>query len=342
MQKKSYKIFYSISGLILLAVFFLHLLVSSEAHDLSLLKHVLLDLRSDSDELTFIFWYVRLPRSLAALLVGLALGAAGSLCQGLFRNALATPSLLGSTSIAAFLGMISFYLLPLSWALYLVPLSAAVGAFAGTVTLIYISRYFHDRMNSILLAGYAINALFASLSSLFLSLVLRERMSISAVFNWLMGAINTPSYWQLLPPYLIVVLTAGLCFRHLPKLDVLNLGFDIAKNLGIRTKSIQTWTILAISALVAASLAVAGPIAFVGLIAPHIARFYLGFSSRRLFLGSMLIGGILVVSSDFLARILLYPSEIEVGIILSFVGAPYFIYLLLRSNRPKHLVGSTT
>lgn len=337
---KSLKPTYTIIAIGVTLLALTHLFITPQSHDLDLIlallgQQVSTPQSADQANLLQIFWDLRLPKTCAAVLVGFSLASAGTLTQGVFRNPLASPSLLGMTSIAAFSGLLTMHFAPIAERAFLVPISAVGGCLLGATTLLFLHRRMSGQAANLLLAGYAVNAIFSSLSSFLLALAIQQDQRLSGMFFWLLGNIHIPDRLQLLSGATLASAAALLCWRLIPKLDVLNLGEEVGSSLGLRIPLLQSEAIIAISLYVAASLSVSGPIAFVGLMAPHIARKLVGAKHQYVWPAAALVGTALVLLADIAARSILYPHEVEVGILLSLLGAPFFLFLLFRGKESR-------
>lgn len=277
-----------------------------------------------------ILFEIRLPRSILALGVGAALGVSGAAFQGIFRNSLADPYVIGASSGAA-LGAALAMIAGLSLT---GPVSAvslcAFGGSLGAVFLAFIISRSMGNPAALLLAGVSLSSLFSSLLSLIL--VLQDR-ALHQVYYWLLGSLNGVS-WTTLPAVLPVMFFG--CFMvflaHRP-LDLLLQGEDVAESLGIEVRKTRLFIAMGGSLAAAAAVAAAGIIGFVGLIAPHAVRMITGPTHKRLLPASALLGALLVVLADLIARNVADNLEIPIGIITSLGGAPFFIYLLVRHGR---------
>jgi len=276
----------------------------------------------------------RIPRVLAAALVGVLLGLGGAVFQGVFRNPLAEPYLLGSAGGAA-LGATIALLVPLgvsqSW---LLPVLAFAGAWGATVLVIGVSRVAGAvDAAGMLLAGVAVAAVLGALRSFLMLALSDETVSLQVVLSWVLGGIQTPT-WMMLG--LLAVISAG-CFAltllFAGGLDVLGLGETMAIGFGLDVKRFVAIAVLAGSIVVAAAVAFGGLVAFVGLAAPHIARWLVGPMHRRLLPASALVGASIVTIADAIARSALPPSEIPLGLVTAVAGGPFFILLLARRLR---------
>jgi iron complex transport system permease protein len=276
----------------------------------------------------------RIPRVLAAGLVGALLGLGGTIFQGVFRNPLAEPYLLGSAGGAA-LGATVALLVPLAAPQSLaLPLLAFAGAWGATVLVIGISRVSGAvDAAGLLLAGVAVAAILGALRSFVMLALSDETVSLQIVLSWVLGGVQTPT-WSLLG--LLALMSAaclGLCLMLAGRLDVLGLGETMAGAFGLDVRRFIAAAVLAGSVVVAVAVAFGGLVAFVGLAAPHIARWLVGPLHRPLVPASALVGAIVVVLADAIARAALPPAEIPLGLVTAIAGGPFFILLLARRLR---------
>ena len=283
-----------------------------------------------------ILFQIRFPRVLGAALVGAALATAGVLFQGLLRNPMADPYIIG-TSAGAALGATIAMALPVSVAIFgfgLVALLAFVGGL-GTVFLVYNLARVGGRtpIISMLLAGFVVSALLAAITSFMMAISDRLDLSIRSVYSFLMGHISVVGWEQLavIAPLVIggVILARLYAFR----LNAFALGEEGAAYVGVEVERDKLIILALGSLLTAAAVSIGGLIGFVGLVMPHAVRLILGPDHRLLVPASALAGAIFVVVADLLARIVLAPVEIPVGVITAIVGAPFFLYLLRRGRR---------
>jgi iron complex transport system permease protein len=275
---------------------------------------------------------LRLPRLLLAILVGAGLGGSGAAYQGLFRNPLADPFVIGASSGAA-LGAVFAILAGGNQAragFQLLPVSAFLGALAA-VALVYALGGLGARSSptTLLLAGAAVSTVLGAAVSL---LMILKDQSLPVIFGWLLGGLSDGS-WRELRSGAGPILFGLLCIRLLARpLDALSLGDETARSLGLSVGS-RLAIIGAATLTTAAGVSVAGVIGFVGLMAPHGARWLLGPQHSRLIPGSCLLGALLLLAADDLARTVAIPREIPVSIVTSLLGGPFFLYLL----RSRHL-----
>ncbi|MBC1221839.1 iron ABC transporter permease [Nostoc sp. UCD121] len=279
----------------------------------------------------FVIYNLRLPRTLVAFMVGMALAVSGTIFQGITRNPLADPGIIGINAGASLAAVTVIVLFP-SAPIYTLPVSAFVGALlmAG---LIY-SLAWNNGSSPVLfiLMGVGLSAIASAFTSLLITF--GDIYSVSDALVWLAGSVYGRTWEQVFSflPWLIVFIPMALTLaRHL---NALNLGDDVAKGLGSRVEWQRGLLVLVGVALAGAGVATAGMIGFVGLIAPHLGRQLVGTNHEGLIPTSALLGGMLVVVADFLGRTLFAPIEIPCGVVTAAVGAPYFLYLLIR-NRKK-------
>ncbi|HEV2655363.1 MAG TPA: iron ABC transporter permease [Ktedonobacteraceae bacterium] len=281
---------------------------------------------------------VRMPVVIGAALVGAALSASGVLFQGILRNPLADPYLLGTSSGAA-LGAAVAFALPLDTIFLgplftLTPLLAFVGALV-TVMLVYLlSRTDgHTPVVTLLLAGVVINAVLIAFQTLLLTLSPNARFGIQALFNWLSGGIAVTS-WQPVLIVGVIILFGIVCSMGFTGiLDTFALGEESAAHLGLRVEWYKFFFIVLASLMTAAAVSISGLIGFVGLVMPHVMRLLLGPKHRLLLPASALGGAIFLTLADLLARTIIAPAVLPVGIFTALVGAPFFLFLLRYNKR---------
>ncbi len=277
---------------------------------------------------------VRLPRVLIAAVVGGALALCGAVMQGLFRNPMADPGIIGTTAGGALGAVLSIYM---GWAanyLYALPAAAFLGALASTF-LVYVIASEHGKtpVNILLLSGIAVGGLAVSMSSFILSLALHNWEIARQIIFWNMGGLDGRS-WMHVKMSLPIILPA--CFVILAygrDLNVMLFGEESAHGLGVNV----IWTrriLLVLTALVAGvSVSVSGSIGFIGLVIPHIMRLVVGPDHKMLLPVSFLAGACFLPLADLICRTLIKPEELRLGVVTSFVGGPFFIYLLIKSKR---------
>ncbi len=276
---------------------------------------------------------IRLPRIFLSIFIGIALACAGVIYQAIFRNPLADPFIIGVSAGASFGATIGLVFIT---TVKLISLSAAsIFAFAGAVGVTFIVYNISKIKNKIsvvtlLLAGVALSSLINSINSF---IIIFKTQDMAKVIFWLMGGLTSASWQQflLITPIIIIILV--FCSFFMKDLNIISLSDERASQLGVETEKVKLILLVLASIIAASAVAVSGIIGFVGLITPHIMRLIVGPDNKILFPTSALAGGIVMLFSDTIARTLLQPREIPVGIITSIIGVPFFIYLLLKSKR---------
>lgn len=285
------------------------------------------DIRTLPDE---VWMQLRLPRILLAAFTGVSLALAGLLLQNFFRNPLVEPGLLG-ISAGAGLGAVAMISLG-AGGLWLLPLSAFGGALGTLALILMLGRQLRGNNAELLLAGVAINSLAAALINLMLSI--GDATTLRSATFWLMGSFTLAEWPLLLVSWGALIACIMWTTGKAQALDVWQLGESEAIHLGIDIHRFRRQILAVTSLLVALAVAQSGGIGFVGLLAPHMAR-RLGLTQHRLLLPATLgIGMTLAVLADLLARKLIYPMELPVGVLTAMLGAPAFLLLFLRRNRP--------
>ena len=285
---------------------------------------------ASGDLQSLIIMDLRLPRVCLALSIGAALGMAGAAMQGYLRNPLADPGLFGVSSSAA-LGAVSSLYFGYAASTFLLPLFALGGAALGVALLAIIA----GRSGGLILftlAGVMLSSLTGALTALLISLA-PTPFATSEIINWLMGALTDRS-WQdvrLSTPLMVAGMVILLFAAR--SLDALTLGVVAARSLGVNMMRLQWIIMLGVGLCVGASVAVAGIIGFVGLVVPHLVRPLVGHQPSALLLPSALAGALLVVAADCLVRLLPSASELRLGIVMSLLGAPFFLMLLFKMRR---------
>lgn len=271
-----------------------------------------------------IFWQLRLPRVLLAMLSGAALALAGLWLQTLFRHALVEPGLLGVTSGAGLVAVLSLLL----WqgAVWFMPLAAFAGAGFSLLLVLALARRYQLQAESLLLVGIALNSLLAATTQLIL--ILAPDATLRAGSFWLMGSFAYADWHWLLPGLLVLLVLLLWGRRRASSFDLWLLGEREAGMLGLAVQRFRRQVIWASAALVAVAVAQAGSVAFIGLMAPHIASRQVGCHHARLMPAAMLVGALLALFADTLARVLLAPLELPVGVMTALLGAPFFLMVL--------------
>ncbi len=279
-----------------------------------------------------VLWNIRLPRVVLGALVGAALAVSGALLQGIFRNPLADPGLIGVSSGAA-LGAVFTIISGIAvFGIYTLPIAAFLAGAATTLLVYQLSRR-HGRTDvaMLLLVGVALNALAGATTGLLTYLA--DDAQLRSIVFWTLGGLGGALWETVLaaaPPILLALAVAPRLGFYL---NLFALGETEARHLGTNTELIKRATVLIAALATGAAVALTGPIGFIGLIVPHIIRLAIGPDHRRLIPACALGGATLLVLADLLARTLAAPAEIPVGLFTAFAGGPFFLALILRTRR---------
>lgn len=274
---------------------------------------------------------VRLPRVLLGLEVGAALGLAGAALQGLLRNPLAEPGLIGVSGSAGLGAVIAFHFGLSAVSGWAVPVAAMVGAGVVTGLLLLVARRAVGSL-TLILAGVALSSLAVALTSLALNLA-PNPYALSEMLLWLMGSLKDRSMDHVLTVLPFLIVGGGLLLAGGQGLDALSLGEEAAQSLGINLRRLRLTVIVGTALVVGVSVSVTGSIGFVGLVVPHLLRPLVGHEPSRLMLPSAVGGAALVVLADVLARALPTNQEVMVGVVTALIGTPFFFWLIFRLQR---------
>ena len=293
-----------------------------------------MELGAVSEAEQVIIWLIRMPRVIVAALAGAALAIAGVQLQGVFRNPLADPSVIGVSQGAALGAVIAFVTgLATRSALWL-PMTAFIGGFIALFAVYLIAtRSGRTPVATLLLAGIAVGALITACSALLISLSFVNWQVAAEIVFWMMGGLDSRTWthvWISLP---FLVLGTLVSLWHTRELDLMLLGEETSASLGVDVETVKR-TILATAALLTgAAVAVSGVVGFVGLVVPHVVRLILGPSHRALLPASALSGALFLIVCDLLARTVHPPTEIRLGVVTAAFGAPFFLWLLRRHRK---------
>lgn len=288
-------------------------------------------------ETTSILLHIRLPRALAALIAGAAFAIAGAAMQGLFRNPLASPDILGISAGSSFGAVIAItsgvaLLHPL-----VVPMFAITGALI-TGSLVFFLAFragLGQQLLMVLLAGLAIASLLTGATSAVL--LFAQQYEVSQFIFWTMGGLEGRLWQHILWPGPLMVVIALLLLRQTKALNLLAMGEENAHGMGINVAQLRRRVLVLASTLTALAIAMCGPIGFVGLMIPHLVRLWIGPDHRWLMPFSAAMGALFVLTADLAGRTLIAPYEIKVGILTAVVGGSYFVYLLYRLQKKAML-----
>ena len=281
-----------------------------------------------------ILWQVRVPRVLLAFMVGGSLAAVGASLQALLRNPLADPYVIGISSGAA-LGAAVAVLFGIGVSmlgLSVLPFYAFLGALLALLIVYRIAvSYGSFSIHTLLLGGVVLNAVFSALI-LFLT-TLADPYKASGMYAWLMGSLTGPDFPTVLILTVYLLLGVAVLVSQASALNLLTLGEEAARSLGVEVERVKRVLFAAAALLTGSVVAFSGLIGFVGLIVPHAVRLVFGADHRLLLIASGMVGGIFLMLADTVARTLLSPTEIPVGVVTALVGGPVFLYLLVRQRR---------
>lgn len=276
---------------------------------------------------------VRLPRVILAALVGGGLSVVGAVMQSIFRNPMAEPGILGWSSGGAFFAVFLIYSGLTQNSVFILPAGGFLGTLITAWVIYRVASINSETPNTLLLlTGITIGALFVSLTSLVL--ILADVWAVRDILFWLMGGLDSSGWHHVRIAALPILLGSLGIILFSRDLDALLIGEDSASTLGINVEKTKVWLFVLSSLVVGASVSVSGIIGFVGLVIPHMLRLILGADNRLLLPASFIIGASFLCIADLIARTMISPEELRLGIITSFIGVPFFIYLL-RKNRLK-------
>ena len=292
-------------------------------------------LSGDADPLqTEVLFNIRLPRVLLAACVGGALGISGAALQGLFRNPLADPGLIGVSAGAAFgavsaIVLVNSGLIFLQLGSFLVPLAAILGSLL-VISLIYIltASFANSGIMYMLLVGIALNAM-STVGVGFLTFVSSDSQLRTLTF-WMMGSFGSTSWELLIPSMVLVFITILTLVLNSRKLDIMQLGESEAYRTGVDVLRTRRTIILSSAIMIGTCVSLSGIIGFVGLVVPHIVRLLAGSSHTFLLIGSAIMGTLITVLADLFSRLIIQPAELPIGLATSAIGAPFFLWLVLR------------
>ena len=287
-----------------------------------------------------IFWEIRIPRLLSTILCACAFGASGVISQAVFRNPLASPSIIGTTSGGS-LGAVIAIALNIAWINSLaIPIMAFLGCLSTTLLVLFFISIFKNKfIDNLLLTGFAISTFITAITSFIISLISNDPYKTTAIFQWSMGGFSYVTWNKLYLASFPIIYGLILAIEISKVLDVYILGEASSTALGIDPKRLKIKAILIISLLIGTSISLCGTLPFVGLIVPHISRLIFGPSHKKLVKFSMLNSITLLVSADIIAKNILAHREIELGILTSILGAPFFIWLIFKESKNGSIGG---
>jgi iron complex transport system permease protein len=285
----------------------------------------------DAETVALILREIRLPRAILGVLVGMALGLAGAALQGLLRNPLAEPGLIGASGAAALGAVAALYFGLSSLFALALPLGGLAGAFLA-VALLYAIAGREGGVLTLILAGIALNSFTAALTALLLNLA-PSPYAVQEIVHWLLGSLADRSFDQVWLAGPFIVVGALLMLADGRALDALALGEDTAESLGFHLVAVRWRVILGAAMAVGAAVSVTGVIGFVGLVVPHLLRPLVGYRPSALLPLSALGGAALTLASDIALRLMPSQFELKLGVVTALVGAPFFLFLVLKLRR---------
>ncbi len=278
-----------------------------------------------------IIWMLRMPRVTIALLVGFGMGLAGAVFQAILRNPLASPFTLGVGSGAGFGAVAAILFFGGSFQSSRIALCAFLFSLVSALFILAVAELKRASAETMIMAGIAQMFLFTSLSSFLQYMGTMEQ--INEIVFWFFGSLSKAGWNEIALSALMVLLPYPLLLRSAWNLNLLSSGDESAASLGVNVKRLRMGAVVLASLVTAGGICFTGVIGFVGLVAPHITRMIIGNDHRYLLTGSGLLGAAIVVSADTIGRMMWAPQVIPVGIVTSFIGVPFFLYLLMRRNR---------
>ena len=283
-----------------------------------------------SSDIAFIVWELRLPRIVLAILVGGALAMAGAILQGIVRNPLASPDVIGMTSGAALAAVLFLALFSSTLGIHWLPLFAMLGALVSALLVFVLAWKSGLHPSRMVLVGIGLAAAMGAGSTLLI--VISSDAAAMSAYVWLTGSLYAAQWRDVngLLPWLLV--TTPVCLAFARHADAMTLGDQVAEGLGVAVMRSRVILLACAVVLAGAAVAYAGAISFVGLMAPHIAAKCVGRHMARLIPTSALVGALIVLYADLLGRVAFLPKDLPAGIFVAGIGAPFFVYLLHRTR----------
>ena len=321
-RRKLFLLLFSVLSLLLLSVY----AISIGQFHLPL-SRILENLLEPNGKAGVVMWNIRLPRVLGAIFIGASLSLAGNVLQSTLKNPVASPITLGISHGAMFGAAVAIMFLNLKIP-YIVTISAFIGSLSSAFSILLLSRLKQLSAEAIILAGIALNMFFTA-AVMFLQYFANE-VQLSEIVYWSFGDVSRITWNALILQVAVFVLVFSFFLYKRWDLNTLSMGKEVAESLGVNVKELRLISFILTSLLVATCVSAIGIIPFLGLVAPHIARFIMGSDQGFLIPASCLVGAILLVASDIVSRLIIPPIVIPVGIVTSFVGVPLFLYLLVK------------
>lgn len=325
--------------LLLGSVFVLGIALGSVQISFAIVLHVLaekllpsgwIDTHHITEAQEVIVWLIRTPRILTAMLVGSALAIAGAQMQSFLQNPLASPDIMGTSAGGALGAVIALVSGLATQSIFYLPLFAFIGTFSALGIIYTLAAHHQHNPATLLLAGVALSMLLSAIISFLITVTWTDNAVGREIMFWLLGSLNSRTWVHVGIALPCVVVGSSVALFYYRELDILLMGQETAYTLGVEVSRVGQIILLNVALLTATAVAVSGIIGFVGLIIPHIVRLFIGPRHRYLIPMSALGGAIFLVIVDVLARTLYQPVEIQLGIVTAMVGAPFFLYLLIK------------
>ncbi|MEM9667422.1 MAG: iron ABC transporter permease [Pseudomonadota bacterium] len=275
-----------------------------------------------------VVWSIRLPRALAAFLVGGALGLSGAALQGLLRNPLAEPGVLGVSATASLAATFSLYYGLVGISAWIMPIAAILGALAATA-LLAVAAIRARSVVTLILIGVGLSSFAGALMSLLMNLA-PNPFSLSDMVNWMLGSVANRSFNEIVLALPFLVAGSGILLATRRGLSALTLGEEAASGVGLNLHRQRILTVLGAGLATGASVALAGAIGFVGIVAPHLVRPFVDHDPARSLVPSALLAGLILVIADIGVRIIPTDSELKLGVVAALIGAPIFIWIAMQ------------
>lgn len=275
-----------------------------------------------------VVWSIRLPRAIAAFLVGAALGLSGAALQGLLRNPLAEPGVLGVSASASLTATFSLYYGLVALSPWILPLAAIFGALIATAILAFAAMRTQSVVTLILI-GVGVSSFSGAIMSLLMNLA-PNPFTLSDMINWMLGSVANRSFYEISLALPFMLLGAGILLVTRRGLSALTLGEEAASGIGLNLRRQRIFTVLGAGLATGASVALAGAIGFVGIVAPHLIRPLVGHDPARSLGPSALFGGLVLVIADIGVRLIPTTNELKLGVVAALIGAPVFVWIALQ------------
>ncbi len=282
----------------------------------------------------YIVWEIRLPRVLMAIIAGISLSVCGVAMQSMLKNPLADPYTTGMASGAVFGAVVAIVLgmsFTTAMGMYGIVGNAFIGGLIPALVIITISKFVRTTPATLILAGIALSYMFNALKTLLL--ITTNEENIQEAYIWQIGSVQDAVWADIPLMFAMTVIGSIFLLSTSRQLNLLTLGDDSARSLGLDASQFRTVCLILLSLMIASIVSFTGIIGFVGLVAPHMVRMILGADNRFITPASMALGATLILAADVVGRTIVAPGELPVGIIMSFIGAPIFLYLIIRQKK---------